>query len=234
VIRAGHCEVRRDDVCVVTLSPGDSFGEVALLLDAPSPIAVVTTSDVELLSVPQEEFRQLAARNDVRAALEAVASRYGITRAGVAAAQAEDRRLARPLLARWFGEGGSGATASDATAAALQAALDGLVGAASCEAYAEGEVVEIEPGRLRFVQAGECAVMGAGLELRRLHPGDVFLGPDRAPEGERVVARSFEVRVCSIDFDAVRAAAASAGGQAALDLPELLLPGPQAAAPATW
>mmetsp|Transcript_51210 Transcript_51210/g.134461 ORF Transcript_51210/g.134461 Transcript_51210/m.134461 type:complete len:975 (-) Transcript_51210:393-3317(-) len=189
-IRSGRCGVFRGGHRLAELGPGDSFGEVAVFTGAPSPVAVLAESDVALSVVSGEALLRLASRNDVRASLEAVAANYGVTRASVVKEQAEARRRVRPLIAEWLGRDGIDANAK---------MIDDLLDSASCETYAAGDVVELEPGRLRLVQAGVCSVVAGGVEIRRLTPGEVFLGPERAQQEERVVAMS-EVNVCSLDL----------------------------------
>ena len=61
---------------MASLGAGDCFGEAALLLEVPSPVALVATSDVRLLVMPGEAFRRLAVREELVSKLWEAAKRY--------------------------------------------------------------------------------------------------------------------------------------------------------------
>ena len=59
VVSEGRCECKRDDTEAVlsTLRKGDSFGEGALLDDAPRAVTVIATKPTELLALPRGVYR---------------------------------------------------------------------------------------------------------------------------------------------------------------------------------
>lgn len=59
VLVEGEAEVSRGGAGIDTLGPGDFFGEVALVSDAPRNATVTTTSDVLLLVVTRRDFERL-------------------------------------------------------------------------------------------------------------------------------------------------------------------------------
>lgn len=61
VVRSGQVEVVRDGQRLATLGPGESFGEIALLLDVPRTATVRATAPTELLALSAEDFRDLLA-----------------------------------------------------------------------------------------------------------------------------------------------------------------------------
>ncbi len=68
-IVAGHAVVRRNDRKVVTLGPGQYFGELALLDRRPRSATVTAESDMELLVLGQRPF------NDVLKAVPTISRR---------------------------------------------------------------------------------------------------------------------------------------------------------------
>jgi CRP-like cAMP-binding protein len=61
-IEEGTADVRIDDESVGRLGPGDFFGEIALLCTGRRTAAVVSTSPMKLLSLFEQEFRQIESR----------------------------------------------------------------------------------------------------------------------------------------------------------------------------
>ena len=60
VIDSGECEVLVDDVTVATLGPGDSFGELALMYNAPRAATVrVTEVPTVLWAMERVSFRSI-------------------------------------------------------------------------------------------------------------------------------------------------------------------------------
>jgi CRP-like cAMP-binding protein len=59
VIVSGQVGVDRDEVRVNTLGPGDFFGEIALVDDAPRTATVTTTGPTRLLVVGHREFHSM-------------------------------------------------------------------------------------------------------------------------------------------------------------------------------
>ena len=59
VIIDGTATVRRQGRKVATLEPGNGFGELALLEDAPRNGTVVADTDMEFVVVGQREFTEL-------------------------------------------------------------------------------------------------------------------------------------------------------------------------------
>ncbi|MFZ4721135.1 MAG: cyclic nucleotide-binding domain-containing protein [Ilumatobacteraceae bacterium] len=56
LVVAGHLVVTRGDDTLNRLEPGRSFGELALLHDAPRAATVTAVDDVELLSLARDPF----------------------------------------------------------------------------------------------------------------------------------------------------------------------------------
>jgi CRP-like cAMP-binding protein len=59
---AGQVDVVRDDEVVATLGPGDHFGEVALLNDAPRNATVIAHTPGRVFRLDREGFTQVVAR----------------------------------------------------------------------------------------------------------------------------------------------------------------------------
>jgi len=59
---AGQVDVIRGDEVVATLGPGDHFGEVALLTDAPRNATVVAHTPARVFRLDREGFTQVVAR----------------------------------------------------------------------------------------------------------------------------------------------------------------------------
>jgi CRP-like cAMP-binding protein len=59
VILDGTCEVSRDGKAVDTTGPGEFFGEVALLTNAPRNATVTATSSLRVLVITDRAFRSL-------------------------------------------------------------------------------------------------------------------------------------------------------------------------------
>jgi CRP/FNR family transcriptional regulator, cyclic AMP receptor protein len=59
ILIAGTADVTLRDAHLRTLSAGDFFGEIALLLDAPRSATVTATSDVRLLVIDKIAFQRL-------------------------------------------------------------------------------------------------------------------------------------------------------------------------------
>jgi CRP-like cAMP-binding protein len=77
VLVDGSAEIRRKGKKIVTLGPGDFFGEISLLTDRPRNATVTATSTVDALVVTKWSFRQLVAGNPLLAlkVMRAVADR---------------------------------------------------------------------------------------------------------------------------------------------------------------
>jgi hypothetical protein len=74
VIESGEAEVRRGAASVAVLGPGEVFGEMALLDDAPRNATVVARTDVVTRSLGREDFlRTLSADEDARTAASRLA-----------------------------------------------------------------------------------------------------------------------------------------------------------------
>jgi CRP-like cAMP-binding protein len=58
---SGTAKVTRKGKTVATLGPGDFFGEIALLHNAPRNATVTATSDVDALVVSHRDFTSLLA-----------------------------------------------------------------------------------------------------------------------------------------------------------------------------
>lgn len=56
VILSGTAEVRRDDVAIAALGPGDVVGELALLDGGPRSATVVATTDMDVLVLTRPAF----------------------------------------------------------------------------------------------------------------------------------------------------------------------------------
>jgi CRP-like cAMP-binding protein len=61
VLVDGSAEIRRKGKKIITVGPGDFFGEIALLTDRPRNATVTTTSPVDALVVTKWSLRQLVA-----------------------------------------------------------------------------------------------------------------------------------------------------------------------------
>jgi len=197
-IRAGSCKVRSNGVEVAELGPGDSFGEVALLLGVVSPVSVVAATDVTLLVMKDEVFLELAEAGgpELRTSLAAPADRYGAGIATLEAQQQEVRSRVKSLLPGWNWVGES----DTAVGSAGTLEFDRLMGTVGSELYSRGNVVALGCQRLRVVEHGQCSVARGGRKVREIREGD-FFGPEVA-SNERVVADSDEVRICSFDDNA--------------------------------
>ena len=68
VIVEGTAQVTADGVALVTLGPGDFFGEIAILGDGQRTATVTSTSPVRMLVLFGTEFRQLEAAHPAIAA----------------------------------------------------------------------------------------------------------------------------------------------------------------------
>ncbi len=79
VILDGTAQVTADGVSLVTLGPGDFFGEIAILGDGQRTATVTSTSPVRMLVLFGTEFRQLEAAHPAIAAelTAAMQSRLG-------------------------------------------------------------------------------------------------------------------------------------------------------------
>jgi CRP-like cAMP-binding protein len=79
VIVEGTAQVTADGVALVTLGPGDFFGEIAILGDGQRTATVTSTSPVRMLVLFGTEFRQLEAAHPAIAAelTAAMQSRLG-------------------------------------------------------------------------------------------------------------------------------------------------------------
>jgi len=197
-IRAGSCKVLSNGVEVAELGPGDSFGEVALLLGVVSPVSVVAATDVTLLVMKDEVFLELAEAGgpELRTSLAAPADRYGAGIATLEAQQQEVRSRVKSLLPGWSWVGES----DTAVGSAGTLEFDRLMGTVGSELYSRGNVVALGCQRLRVVEHGQCSVVRGGRKVREIREGD-FFGPEVA-SNERVVADSDEVRICSFDDNA--------------------------------
>jgi len=184
-----------------------------LLLSLPSPVSVVAATDVTLLVMPGDTFRDLARRGgpELCKALAVPAERYGAGLEAVQSAQKEGRLRVKSFLkeAGVIADGASDSTSDDGARLGLDELpmpqskdlqLDQLLGTVGCEIYSQGEVVALGCERLRMVEMGSCDVVRGGRKVRTIRAGD-FFGPDLA-SNERVVAQTGEVHVCSFEESA--------------------------------
>jgi CRP/FNR family transcriptional regulator, cyclic AMP receptor protein len=81
VLLEGTADVRSDTRLLAQLGPGDFFGEIALVTDAPRTATVTTISPVRALVITDRAFRELMRRSPEiqRKVLEAVAWRLAAT-----------------------------------------------------------------------------------------------------------------------------------------------------------
>jgi len=61
-IEAGEAEVRRDGEVLATLSPGDVFGEIGVLVTGTRTASVVATSPMRLLALFTRDFTRIKAQ----------------------------------------------------------------------------------------------------------------------------------------------------------------------------
>jgi CRP/FNR family cyclic AMP-dependent transcriptional regulator len=59
IVLRGGCEVRCSDQCVSHVGPGETFGELALLENAPRAVSVVTTEHTEVLAFARSDFEHV-------------------------------------------------------------------------------------------------------------------------------------------------------------------------------
>ena len=79
-IERGQCDVLTDsDEATETLGPGDTFGEIALLLTGQRTATVVARTPMQLLSLSDQDFQRIRARVPE---LERLLRRLGVERAG--------------------------------------------------------------------------------------------------------------------------------------------------------
>jgi len=202
-IRAGTCTVSKDGDVIIELGPGDSFGDVALLLGVPSPITVKAASDCTLLRMDGDGFLRMVDRcgEEVRSTFLEQAANNGICSRSVANRQDEGRRRARSLIEEQGLVPGASSSGGSDCSECSELDIDEALGTAGVEVYVAGEVLTLDSqhDRLRLVEDGTCSVMRVGREVRELQPGDLF-GPDLA-KGEHVVAKSARVHICSFAPD---------------------------------
>jgi MFS family permease len=86
VIGSGEVDVSADGKRLTTLGPGESFGEIALLLPTPRTATVVARGDIELFSLDRDEFvTAVTGHPESRDAADAViGARLGSLRTGMA------------------------------------------------------------------------------------------------------------------------------------------------------
>jgi CRP/FNR family cyclic AMP-dependent transcriptional regulator len=79
VLLEGKADVRRNTRLLPSLGPGDFFGEIALVTDAPRTATVTAVTPVHALVITDRAFRELMRRSPTiqGKVLEAVASRLG-------------------------------------------------------------------------------------------------------------------------------------------------------------
>jgi CRP-like cAMP-binding protein len=63
IVVEGEAEVVRDGQRVASLGPGQLFGEVAIMRDEPRSATVRATSDLKLLALERDTFRDLIAES---------------------------------------------------------------------------------------------------------------------------------------------------------------------------
>ena len=63
VIKRGQVQVIRDNAILATLSDNAFFGEMALVSDEPRNATIKTVTDVELLTLGKEDFKELLQTN---------------------------------------------------------------------------------------------------------------------------------------------------------------------------
>jgi nitric-oxide synthase len=84
LIVSGRAEVRRDGAVLANLLPGQFFGEVAILHDAPRSATVAAAEDLELVSVDADWFREAHNRNPtLQSLMESLSSMYLLPRRGL-------------------------------------------------------------------------------------------------------------------------------------------------------
>lgn len=63
VIKRGEVQVIRDNAILAVLKDGQFFGEMALVSDEPRNASIKTVSDVEVLTLAKEDFKNLLETN---------------------------------------------------------------------------------------------------------------------------------------------------------------------------
>ena len=68
IVLSGQVRIEEGEREIATVGPGESFGELSMLLHAPHRRSAHAVEDAELLVVPKDEFQRLLASDDQLAA----------------------------------------------------------------------------------------------------------------------------------------------------------------------
>jgi CRP-like cAMP-binding protein len=178
ILRSGACRVLVDGEPVRRLSPGDSFGEIALLHDVPRTATVQATEPTELLSLSEDDFRRAmtaGGEQPRRLGLGSSTAASGLVwpeRGGqpaggpVAELPAIEDMSARERVLRSL----------PLLAGLADPALRQLATGAPAERYRPGEVIFREGdggGGAYLVWSGRLQVTRQGQPVRQTHPGEL-------------------------------------------------------------
>jgi diguanylate cyclase len=165
VIESGCIEICTDKdghrLVLSELGPGDLFGEMAVLDDAPRTATAIALSDCELTSVDRHQFQERLSQSDpiVRSLMSGLLARY---RSSIASLKGQARTQATPVTATPGLEEALGAVGKIRLDSQLRAALN------------EGQLeLRLQP----LLDIPEGRITGYEALVRWLHPQRGYVSP---------------------------------------------------------